>query len=245
MSEVIFIGTSDAFGAGGRRQSAIFVRTPRGGVLLDCGPTTLTGLEALGVSREEIDAIVISHFHGDHFGGIPLLLLGAKFMDHRTRPIQIVGPAKVERHVKQAAAGLGHPIDEADTPFEILYGEFKEGVEAPFGPVRIRAFETHHQPESSPHGFVIDAGDCRIAYSGDTGWFKELPARVRGVDLLITECTQYDGDFPLHLTHVELDSHKHEFDCGRIILTHLGPEMHARRGRCSFETADDGQVIRL
>jgi hypothetical protein len=68
---------------------------------------------------------------------------------------------------------------------------------------------------------------------------------VAGVDLFITECTQYEGDFPLHLTHAELEAHKHEFDCGRIVLTHLGPEMSDRRGICSFDTADDGLVIRI
>ena len=46
MTEVTFVGTSDAFGAGGRRQSAIFVRGPGGAALLDCGGTTLTGLAA-------------------------------------------------------------------------------------------------------------------------------------------------------------------------------------------------------
>jgi ribonuclease BN (tRNA processing enzyme) len=73
MSEVVFVGTSDAFGAGGRRQSALLVRAPQGAVLLDCGLTTVTGLVALGIERDEIDAIVVSHFHGDHFGGIPFL----------------------------------------------------------------------------------------------------------------------------------------------------------------------------
>src|SRR5262245_63859222 len=63
MSEVVFVGTSDAFGAGGRRQSALVLRAPNGGALLDCGTTTSTGLAALGIQRDEIDCILISHFH--------------------------------------------------------------------------------------------------------------------------------------------------------------------------------------
>ncbi len=65
MDEVIFVGTSDAFGAGGRRQSAILVRGPRGCMLMDCGATTNTGLADLGIDRNEIDIILISHFHSD------------------------------------------------------------------------------------------------------------------------------------------------------------------------------------
>ena len=90
MSEVVFIGTSDAFGAGGRRQSAILARAPGGGVLLDCGTTTSTGLCELGISRDEIDAIVISHFHGDHYGGIPILLLDYS-LGHRYRGDRLRG----------------------------------------------------------------------------------------------------------------------------------------------------------
>ena len=54
MSEVVFVGTSDAFGAGGRRQSALLVRAAHGGVLMDCGSTTTSGLAALGIERAEI-----------------------------------------------------------------------------------------------------------------------------------------------------------------------------------------------
>ena len=77
MIDVHFIGTSDAFGAGGRRQSAFLLREPNGNLLIDCGITTNTGLNAEGIRRDEIDAIVVSHFNADHFGGIPLLLLAA------------------------------------------------------------------------------------------------------------------------------------------------------------------------
>ena len=105
MSEALFIGTSDAFGAGGRRQSATLLRAGNGAVLVDCGATTLTGLHDLGVDRDEIDAIIISHFHGDHFGGIPLLLLAALYEDERKHPLRIAGPVGIEKRVRQLAVG--------------------------------------------------------------------------------------------------------------------------------------------
>ena len=89
MNEIVFVGTSDAFGAGGRRQSAIFVRDAAGGVLLDCGATTGSGLDALSIPRDAIDTILVSHFHGDHFGGIPLLLLAALYEDERRHPLRV------------------------------------------------------------------------------------------------------------------------------------------------------------
>ena len=107
MSEVVFVGTSDAFGAGGRRQSALLVRAPSGGLLVDCGTTTTMGLAALGIERAEIDAVLISHFHGDHFGGIPSLLLAALYEDLRRKPLVIAGPHGIERRVHQLATAMG------------------------------------------------------------------------------------------------------------------------------------------
>jgi ribonuclease BN (tRNA processing enzyme) len=245
VSEVIFIGTSDAFGAGGRRQSAILLRAPNGGVLLDCGTTTNTGLSDLGIERGEIDTILISHFHGDHFAGIPLLLLAALYEDARTEPLRIGGPPGIETRVRDLARAMGHAIEERDWPFSIQFEEFPRGREAELGPVRVRAFDAYHQPDAMPHGLVLNAGGRRIAYSGDTGWFDGLPGEVAGSELFICECTYATKNFEYHLNYEELLSRRDAFDCGRIVLTHLGAEMAHRRGACEMETADDGGRLSL
>jgi len=245
MSEVVFVGTSDAFGAGGRRQSALLVRAPHGAVLLDCGTTTTTGLVALGIARDEIDAILISHFHGDHFGGIPALLLAALYEDGRRKPLIVAGPQGIERRVHQLAAAMGYAIEERDWSFPIEFLELPSDRPTEIGPVQVHSFETRHQPHTHPHGMVVTAGGERIGYSGDTGWFDDLPRRVSGVNLFVCECTYHGAGFEFHLNHQALVAHKPEFDCGRMVLTHLGSEMSARRGQCDFETADDGLTIRL
>jgi ribonuclease BN (tRNA processing enzyme) len=245
MSEVVFVGTSDAFGAGGRRQSALLLRAPQGGLLLDCGTTTASGLSALGIERDEIDAILVSHFHGDHFGGIPALLLAALYEDSRRKPLRIAGPPGIEWRVHQLASAMGYAIEEREWSFAIEYLELRAGAAIEVGPVHVHSFDTKHQPHTHPHGLVVSAGRQRVGYSGDTGWFDELPRRVAGVDLFVCECTYHDTGFEFHLNHQALVKHKPEFDCGRMILTHLGSEMSARRGQCAFETADDGLRIKL
>jgi ribonuclease BN (tRNA processing enzyme) len=238
VSELVFIGTSDAFGAGGRRQSAILLRAASGTLLLDCGATTGSGLDALGIERDEVDAILVSHFHADHFGGIPLLLLAALYEDQRTRPLRIAGPRGIERRVRDLATAMGHGLEHRPFGFPISFEEIGPGSNLELGPVRARAFATHHTPDSHPHGFVLESGGKRLAYSGDTGWFDGLPRAVAGSHLFISECTYRHANFEYHLNLETLEERRGEFDCGRMLLTHLGTEMVDRR--CSFETADDG-----
>ena len=243
MSELVFVGTSDAFGSGGRRQSAMLLRAPSGALLLDCGVTTNTGLSQLGLEREEIDAIAISHFHGDHFGGLPLLLLAALYEDERRRPLVVAGPPGVEHRVRELARAMGHGLEDRPWPFELSFRELTPGGSHDLGPARLHPFEARHQPDSNPQGFVVESGARRLAFSGDTGWFDELPRQVAGTDLFVTECTFRERQFEYHLNYETLADQRDRFDCGRIVLTHLGAEMTDLRGACEFETADDGLVV--
>ena len=76
---VTFAGSGDAFSNGGRH------------VLLDCGATSLSALKRLGLDPGEIAAVFVSHLHGDHFGGLPFLILDGQF-SRRVRPLAVVGP---------------------------------------------------------------------------------------------------------------------------------------------------------
>jgi ribonuclease BN (tRNA processing enzyme) len=245
MNEVVFVGTSDAFGAGGRRQSAILVRGSRGTLLLDCGATTNTGLADLGVEREEIDTVVVSHFHGDHFGGIPLLLFGALYEDERRRPLEIAGPPDIEARVRQLSIAMGHDLESREWTFPIRFTELRPGTDHELGPASIRSFETRHQLEAHPHGYRVSLGERSVVYSGDTGWFDELPRLAAGSDLFICECTLHHECLDFHLNLDQLVEHRDEFDVGSMLLTHLGSEMATLRGQCELETADDGLIVKL
>ena len=245
MSEVLFVGTSDAFGAGGRRQSAVLLRGERGTLLLDCGATTGSGLDALGVERDEIETILVSHFHGDHFGGIPLLLLAALYQDERKHAMHIVGPPEIESRVRTLARAMGHSMEDRNWTFPIHFTEVPAGAEYEIGPARIHSFETRHQIEAHPQGYRVDTGGETIAYSGDTGWFPELPRLSAGADLFICECTLHRESLEFHMNLETIEAHQRDFDCGRLVLTHLGAKMAELRGSLPIETADDGLVIKI
>jgi ribonuclease BN (tRNA processing enzyme) len=245
MNEVLFVGTSDAFGAGGRRQSAVLVRGSSGTLLMDCGATTNSGLAELGVDRNEIDTVLVSHFHGDHFGGIPLLLFGALYQDERRHPLEIAGPPDVEARVRQLATALGHDLSEREWTFPIRFTELHPGTDHEIGPATISAFATRHQLEAHPHGYRISLGERSLVYSGDTGWFDELPRLAAGADLFVCECTLHHERLDFHLSLDQLTEHRDEFDVGSMLLTHLGREMATLRGQCELETADDGLLVKL
>ncbi|MFP6639208.1 MAG: MBL fold metallo-hydrolase [Myxococcota bacterium] len=245
MTEVIFVGTSDAFGAGGRRQSATLVRGERGTLLLDCGTTTNTGLSELALQRDEIDSILVSHFHGDHFGGIPLFLLACLYEDHRSRPIEVAGPPGIEARVRKLADAMGHSLTDREWSFPVRFREIPPGVEHEIGPAKVHAFETRHQLEAHPHGYRVNLGSRTVVYTGDTGWFDELPRLCAGADLLISECTLFDRVLDFHLSLTEIYEHRTEFDVGSLILTHLGRSMSEHRGQLEVDTADDGLIVKL
>lgn len=246
MTEVIFVGTSDAFGAGGRRQSAYVLRTEEGSTLVDCSGTTLTGLNALGISRDEIDTILISHYHGDHFMGIPQFLLAAIYEDERRAPLNIAGPTGVEKRIHDLCALVGYGLEGREIPFDLNFHDLTAGEEMEIGPVCVTPFNAHHQQDTQPHGFVMRLpGGHRVVYSGDTGWFDDLPQYTQGSDLFICECTSYDRGLAFHINFRDIYEHREKLGARRVILTHLGPEMSSRRGSCPMETADDGLKITL
>ena len=245
MSRVTFIGTSDAFGAGGRRQSAIFVEARSGGLLLDCAPTTNTGLAALDIPRGAIDAIAISHFHGDHFAGIPAYLLAAIYEDERRHPLLIAGPPGVEMCVRGAADAMGYGLAGRELPFALRFVELPAGPLFDLGPARVRSFPVQHQPDSCPHGLDLEVDGRRIVFSGDTGWFDDLPQHTRGADLFVCECTFHEPLIPEHMAYRELVERAPRFACERLVLTHFGTAMSELRGQLELETADDGLRIEV
>ena len=108
--DVRCLGTGDAFGSGGRLPTATLLSASEGRLLVDCGPATLPALRGAAVRPDTIDAILLTHLHGDHFGGVPFFLMDAHYATERARPLVIAGPPGVEDGVARALAeGCGRP----------------------------------------------------------------------------------------------------------------------------------------
>ena len=89
---VKFLGSGDAFGSGGRLNTCFFVNRGAASFLIDCGASAMISIRRFGVDPNGIGAIVLSHLHADHFGGVPSFILDAQLVSRRTQPLLIAGP---------------------------------------------------------------------------------------------------------------------------------------------------------
>lgn len=235
---VTFLGSGNAFADGGRSNACILLQAPGVSLLLDCGGSALPMLKR-HADPNAIDAVVVSHLHGDHFGGLPYLLIEQHFAGRR-KPLTISGPRELEPRLATANDAL-YPdfFGQAGRPsFAVEHHAF--GGEEALGAARVTALPVQHVAVSDPHGVRVRIGDTLVAYSGDARWTDELPRVAKGADLFICEATTFSTDDPAHLSYRTLIAHRKELDCARIVLTHLGAETIAHLDQVELEHAEDG-----
>ena len=225
---VTFLGSGDACG---RLQTCMLVRTATGSFLIDCGTTVLIAMRRFGIDPNSIDMLLLSHLHGDHFGGLPFFLLDAQLISKRTRPCSLL----VRRHTTALHASHGSPVPRLVAgPAALRRAFLRTGPRTPGGVRRC-------------HGYALCGTTCQrraavclayclcdkiIAYSGDTTWTDSLIPAMQDADLCIAEAyfltsksnsisiiTRSSRIFLLVL-HPK-----------RLILTHMSADMLARPRR--------------
>lgn len=238
------LGCGDAFGSGGRNQSAYLIEAADRLFLLDCGPAALLAMKRAAIDPRRLDVIFLSHLHGDHFGGVAFFLIEYLYRAQRTRPLTIAGPPQTEGRVRQL--------------LEIMYGGAKEipflnfKILAPATPQRIAGIEVFpfrvpHQVDDVSLGLKIRYQGKQILFSGDSSWTDEFIERARGVDLFLCECSFYREQPGMHVNYQILRAHLERLECKKLLLTHLGEEMlaHSATLDSRVSLADDGMVIEI
>jgi ribonuclease BN (tRNA processing enzyme) len=242
--ELRFIGSGDAFGSGGRFQTCLHLSGAGDTVLIDCGATSLLALKRAGVDPGEIGWILLSHLHGDHFGGLPFLVLDGQF-SRRTRPLVVAGPPGVRARVEAAMEVFFPGSTHVTRRFASEFVELSEGAATAVGPARVTAFAVEHASGAPSYALRVDYGGRVIAYSGDTEWTDRLVDAARGADLLVCEAYVFDRKIRYHLDYRTLREQLPRIGCRRVILTHMGPDMLSRAGDVDIERAEDGLRVAL
>jgi ribonuclease BN (tRNA processing enzyme) len=242
-ARITFVGSGDAFAGGGRFQACLLVQAEGSEpLLLDCGATSLVALRRLQIDPASIGYVALSHLHGDHFGGLPWLILDGQFAN-RTRSLEIMGPPGTQERVTQAFEVLYPGAAEAERAFETRFTEFADGVPSPFGSASITAYPARHARATAPHALRVEYAGKVIAYSGDTEWTDALIEASADADLFICECNFFDKKAPAHLDYETLMQNRDRLRTRRIVLTHMSEVMLARAREVEPEMAYDGAVV--
>jgi len=243
VTRVRFIGSGDSFGTGGRFQTCILVDGSGYRFLVDCGATSLVALKRAGVDPGSIDAVLLTHFHGDHCGGVPYLILDGQFAK-RERPLVIAGPPGVHERMTGVFEAALPTSSRTEQRFEVTYVELGEKATR-IGPLHVVGLPVSHLPETAPHGLRVHVDERVVSYTGDTDWCDALPRLAEGADLFIAEAYSFEKRIPQHLSHATLLAHREELRATRIVLTHAGVETLARAGELEWTLAVDGAEIEL
>ncbi len=241
-----FIGSGDAFGSGGRFNTCFHVTASDTRFLLDCGATSLVAMKRLGIDRNAIDLILLTHFHADHCGGVPFFMLDAQFLSRRTRALTVAGPARLKecfpRLMDTAFAGSSASAKK----FEVSLVELEPETTWRFQDIEIRpALVRHAPPPDVCHGYRISGGGKVLAYSGDTEWTDSLIELGRDADLLVAEAYVYDKPVPMHLAYRQLEARLPAIRPRRLIITHMSEDMLGRGADIAHERAEDGMIVEI
>jgi len=210
--DLLFLGSGNAFAAEGRAFSSFLLD---GRYLFDCGPTVLQQLQKADVSSHDIETVFISHFHADHFFGLPFLLLDGKY-GGRTRGLTVVGPAGIEERTARLLE-LGYPTLLGEQPFPIRFVEV-DGGGGNAGGLAFAAVRVEHVPTMQCFAYRIELGGRSLVYSGDTTLCQGLLDLAEGADVVVLECSC--ERVPVHLGPEGVAEVARRAPGARLVLTH-------------------------
>lgn len=196
MSEnrVVLLGTKGgpAIRPGTRMPTSSLVQIDGFTVLVDAGLGCTRGLCDAGVALTDLDAIVITHLHSDHY-----LELGPLFHTAWTaglnKPVPVIGPDGLDRYWQGFLASMEFDIslrlrDEGRPELAPLakITVISEGAH-PLGPLTMKVLRNAHPPIEDSFALRFDGGTCSAVISGDTAPIPEMVPFAEGADLLVHE----------------------------------------------------------
>jgi ribonuclease BN (tRNA processing enzyme) len=195
LKEVEFIGVGEACDPLYPNTSLLLRNTAgQGRVLLDCGFTAPHLYFRQCSDPEELQVLWISHFHGDHFFGVPLLLLRFWEMGRRNT-LHILGPRGVEEKICQAM-DLAYPNFMAKLQYGLHFQEVEPGCSHLAAGLTWSTAENEHSERAL--AVRIEDREKVLFYSGDGRPTPETLALAAGCDLVVHEAFRLSGETPGH-----------------------------------------------
>jgi ribonuclease BN (tRNA processing enzyme) len=243
--KVQVVGCGDAFGSGGRAHTCFMVAASGGPFLIDCGASALIKLKEYGINPDDIGTILITHLHGDHFGGLVFLLREATLHKRRTKALTIAGPPGLKARLAVAIDVFFPGGSAQPTTFELRIMELEANKPSVIDHVKVTPFPVTHPCGAVPYALRVGVEDKVIGYTADTLWVEALIDVGREADLFVCEAYTWDRPFGSHLDYQTVMRRLADIGPKRILLTHLGPEMIERLSNLELEAAHDGMALEI
>ena len=212
---------------------------------MDAGPTVLAALKDAGHASSEIDFVLLSHLHGDHFGGLPVMILEYLYDRPRQRELLIAGPGGTEQRVMDLFRAMYKEAASRMPTFPIRFQTLVAGENAKICGVEVEPFAVPHQEREPSLGLKVRTDGKTVMYSGDSGWTEEFVDRTDDVDLFICECCYWETEVDFHINYPHFEQNRGRIRARRLVLSHLGREVLEKLDRVKEECARDGMVIKL
>ena len=236
--QLTVLGCSGTHVGRDRMCSSYLVESSGYRLLLDCGNGSLSNLQRR-CDIGDIDAIIISHLHPDHFADLYGLYYALRF--HRDGPRSV--PVYAPRGAWEFAAQL---IDSADTFAQTCRFETAAaGDVLTLGPLTVTLFASNHPVETLASR--VEGGGRVLAYTGDSAPTESLQHAGRDADLLLADATWLERERPLptdvHMTGYEAGRTASAADAKRLMVTHVYPSNDPRETAAEAANAYDGEII--
>lgn len=253
---VDFIGTGTALSAADRYGSATLLRTEALTLLVDAGPGSLKTLARFGVSAHDLDALLITHAHLDHFAELLPLLFALSVPGYERNaplPILLSEPAAAylddvrgvfgkwvaargQAHVRTLRAGSSYTLAREEGPGRgvVVREDMSQASEDTL--CTLETFDVKHTESSLGYRLRFAAGP-KVVLPGDTGYFPELFGELTDADLLILECAVDERDgVPTHLNPKEFVEVVRSASPRAAALVHRYPQLMGRDLSREFRT---------
>jgi ribonuclease BN (tRNA processing enzyme) len=242
--ELRVLGCGDAFGSGGRLHTCFHVEASTTGFLIDCGASALIAMRRFGVDPNRIETVFLTHLHGDHFGGLPFLILDAQLVSRRTTPLTIAGPPGLRERLPALMEAMFPGSSKVERKFAVHLIEVEPKTSTMVNGVEVQAFPVKHPSGSPSFALRLSFEGKVICYTGDTEWVDALIPAAHAADLLIAEAYTAERPVRFHLDWTTLERHLSEIAAKSILLTHMSPDMLGHTPEAARK-AEDGLLVPL
>jgi ribonuclease BN (tRNA processing enzyme) len=248
------LGKSPSWQDAGGACSGYLVQENGVSVLIDCGNGVFAKLRER-IDYVDIDAVVISHLHADHFLDLvpysyaltyaprqqPVPVPPWPGTDEPARP-RLIAPPGARETFRRVVGAWGND-DLIENAFELE--EYEESSTPEVGPLSFEFSSVPHFTETFAIRVASKNGSGQLAYGADTSPSEQLCKFVKGADLLVIEATLPRPErtgIRGHLTPEEAGQHAREAGVRRVVITHISDELDFTWARTEASRAFGGPV---